>query len=168
MIDTLVIKKEVLHRGRWHVVFDKPYNGSRRMLKAHYVWLKGNPAFEKIPKGYVIHHLDNDPLNDDISNLALMQKHHHTAYHWKHRTVSPDIEIEQPINGLVRQHCFPTKKPTIMLRKDTGRYVVNFYEKLPGSSKGKSIRLYKYRGERIVTKKDAERIAGEIWAESNR
>lgn len=53
------------------------------MPYAHYVWLLNNQQFKDIPPGYVIHHLDFDEENNDISNLALMKKQYHLAYHYK-------------------------------------------------------------------------------------
>ena len=55
------------------------------MPLANYNWLMTNPGFEHVPKGYVVHHLDHNEQNDDPSNLALMAKNLHTAYHWKHK-----------------------------------------------------------------------------------
>ena len=71
------ILKEKEHR--WYVVLDESFFSVKTMKKAVYVWLFHNPAFIQIPKGYVIHHLDHNSLNDDISNLALMQKHQHLS-----------------------------------------------------------------------------------------
>ncbi len=34
-----------------------------------------------IPKGMVVHHVDHNPLNNDISNLALMTKQEHSIEH---------------------------------------------------------------------------------------
>jgi len=77
--------EKIFRKGRWYI----KSSGKWAAPFANYVWLKGNPSFKEIPAGYVIHHLDNDPLNDDISNLVLMQKHHHAPYHWKHKTIEP-------------------------------------------------------------------------------
>ena len=82
------IREKFFKRGRWYVKLESPFNGFSIIPFANYVWLKGNPSFEQIPKGYVIHHLDSDEQNDDISNLVLMQKHHHTAYHFKQKPLN--------------------------------------------------------------------------------
>jgi NADH:ubiquinone oxidoreductase subunit len=37
----------------------------------------------KIPKGWVVHHIDEDPTNDDIDNLALMTNKAHLILHHK-------------------------------------------------------------------------------------
>ena len=63
------------------------------MRNAHYVWLKGNPSFLFIPPDYVIHHLDGDPLNNDITNLVIMQKHYHISYHAKKFGLSSPVKL---------------------------------------------------------------------------
>jgi hypothetical protein len=45
---------------------------------AKFIWIKNNG---KIPKGYLIHHIDNDILNDDINNLALLTRKGHFEIH---------------------------------------------------------------------------------------
>jgi hypothetical protein len=81
ILDWTPIGKRIA-QGRWVVVLEK--NITKTVMRnAHYVWLKGNPSFLFIPPDYVIHHLDGDPLNDDITNLVIMQKHYHISYHAK-------------------------------------------------------------------------------------
>ena len=45
---------------------------------AKYVWIKNNG---EIPKGLLIHHVDEDSLNDDGSNLALVTRSAHMNLH---------------------------------------------------------------------------------------
>jgi predicted nucleic acid-binding Zn ribbon protein len=59
----------------------KIYNGKRIELH-RYVWIIN---YGEIPKGYVVHHIDNDKRNNDISNLALMSFSEHSKYHSKKR-----------------------------------------------------------------------------------
>jgi len=47
---------------------------------AKFIWIKHNG---KIPKGYLIHHIDKDTLNDDIENLALVTRKAHINIHRK-------------------------------------------------------------------------------------
>ena len=55
----------------------KKINGKR--LRLHiYVWTKSNG---KIPKGYHIHHVDKNKLNNDISNLMCVTKKEHESLH---------------------------------------------------------------------------------------
>lgn len=56
----------------------KTENG-RKPIRAHqYVWIKHNG---EIPKGFHVHHLDGNPANNDISNLALMSNSAHSSHH---------------------------------------------------------------------------------------
>ena len=45
---------------------------------AKFVWLKHNG---EIPKGYLIHHIDENTLNDNIDNLALLTRKAHFEIH---------------------------------------------------------------------------------------
>jgi len=45
---------------------------------AKFVWIKNNG---KIPKGYLIHHIDENTLNDDINNLCLLTRKGHFEIH---------------------------------------------------------------------------------------
>lgn len=59
-------------------------NNGRRYYKsvifAHIVWNYYHPE-DPWEKGYVIHHKDENPLNDDISNLQKMTKSNHISFH---------------------------------------------------------------------------------------
>lgn len=48
------------------------------MPRARYVWEQKNG---KIPEGLIIHHIDENPSNDDISNLAMLTKAEHAMIH---------------------------------------------------------------------------------------
>jgi hypothetical protein len=45
---------------------------------AIYVWESHNG---RIPKGYTIHHIDRNPLNDSISNLSMLTRAQHLEEH---------------------------------------------------------------------------------------
>jgi len=45
---------------------------------AKFVWIQKNG---KIPKGYLIHHIDKNTLNDNINNLALLTPKAHFEIH---------------------------------------------------------------------------------------
>ncbi len=45
---------------------------------AKFIWIKHNG---KIPKGYLIHHIDRNALNDHIDNLALLTRKVHFEIH---------------------------------------------------------------------------------------
>lgn len=54
---------------------------NKRTLMHRYVWEKING---EIPKGWDIHHIDNDKSNNDISNLECLPKAEHTRKYSPH------------------------------------------------------------------------------------
>ena len=63
----------------------------------------------KLKKGEVVHHIDGNTLNNNLSNLALMSNGQHTTFHckgrtWKHRGVIklPKQKIQNEIVSLLR------------------------------------------------------------------
>src|SRR5574343_90018 len=48
------------------------------VLNANLVWMRHGGT---IPRGFVVHHLDGNPINDDIGNLALVSRAHHIGIH---------------------------------------------------------------------------------------
>lgn len=64
---------EITFRKDRFFVKVKLCNGAIKTFPRYvYNWLKHNPSFKSIPKGYLIHHLDHEKTNDDPSNLVLM------------------------------------------------------------------------------------------------
>lgn len=51
----------------------KPYS--------HFVWCSEPGNHFYVPKGFVIHHLDLNPHNNNANNLLLMQRGDHTGFH---------------------------------------------------------------------------------------
>ena len=56
-------------------------NGKRRLL-SHYNWCIAN-NFTHIPKGMIIHHIDNDRHNNNSKNLVLLPDTFHKSLHAK-------------------------------------------------------------------------------------
>ncbi len=77
-------------------------------LLSHFVWNHYNPS-NRWKKGMVIHHKDEDTLNDHISNLSLMMNGQHTTLHHKGKVG----------NWLGRHHSEETKKK---LSESTKKY----------------------------------------------
>ena len=48
------------------------------LARSHYSWIKGGNEYKK---GYVIHHIDEDSLNDDLSNLCMLTRKAHINIH---------------------------------------------------------------------------------------
>jgi hypothetical protein len=56
-----------------------PIFGNRWVQRAHFVWWKWRK--QVVPKGYLLHHKDEDPSRDVLSNLQLMTRAEHNKYH---------------------------------------------------------------------------------------
>lgn len=52
-------------------------------IYAHrWVWMM---YFGEIPKGMVIHHIDGNPSNNEITNLQMLKHSDHIKYHWRRK-----------------------------------------------------------------------------------
>jgi hypothetical protein len=56
------------------------------------IWIDKNGP---IPKGYIVHHKDDNPLNNSIGNLQLMTASEYSTYHIKERLENRKIDCEQ-------------------------------------------------------------------------
>ena len=57
------------------------YNKQKPRVRAHqWVWIN---IHGKIPKGYHVHHKDENRANNDVSNLELVNGHDHLSFHGK-------------------------------------------------------------------------------------
>jgi len=72
-----IINKKGQGMRNWIKIQETP---AKWMLYARYIWEKHNG---KIPKGYVIHHIDGNPINDEPSNLKAMLPKDHISMHMK-------------------------------------------------------------------------------------
>jgi len=161
------ITEKLFRKDRWFVKIDPDYMEAKTMPLAQYNWLLGNPAFKEIPKEYVIHHLDGDAQNDDISNLVLMQKHHHAAYHWKQKTVNPKVTFDRRYwhNGRHTQfHFQPDREPAIRYDKKAKKHYLYFRETLGGESKRRYVSVL--NGRKLKTREDAEWAKAQIWPQT--
>src|SRR5258706_1560112 len=71
------------HKLRQHRVYYRALGdraGSETLHRA--VW---RAAFGAIPKGCHVHHVDGDPLNNALENLALVPASSHARDHWRER-----------------------------------------------------------------------------------
>ncbi len=110
-----------------------------------------------------------DETNDDPSNLAMMSKYLHTAYHIKHvihKKAILDLNGHKlPLKN--RIFFFPTRKPTVQPSCNKKRFNVVFRERGEDGLSGDPIKLSWYRGKKIITKEEAQTVANSIWAEVN-
>ena len=126
------ISSKYLKKGRWHtkVLVD----GEKKVVPmAHYVWLMTNPAFNGIPKGYVVHHLDHDEMNDDPSNLVIMGMQQHRAHHLKNIVPKTDEKLNFEIDNESLDR-FMLKECTLgSIKENKGKkgakWIVRFKEK---------------------------------------
>ncbi|WP_193064898.1 HNH endonuclease signature motif containing protein [Oceanobacillus oncorhynchi] len=70
----------------------KKIGSSRKRLHV-YMWVKYNG---EVPKGYQIHHKDEDKNNNEIENLICMTKKEHLK--WHSENISPELAKKQMAN----------------------------------------------------------------------
>lgn len=84
----------------WIKVFDHPKFKDGWVKEHHLVWWK----FKKrlVPPGYVLHHKDENRLNNRITNLVLMTRKDHAILHHVGRKVSTDVRKKMSDSAKVR------------------------------------------------------------------
>ena len=85
------------------------------------VWETANG---EIPEGYVIHHIDNNPSNNELENLELLSAYDHQSEHYKDRKANgfgregwktPEVEVNKKISNTLS-----TKNHKVIAIKDAG------------------------------------------------
>lgn len=102
------------------------------------IWEKANG---NIPDGYVIHHKDGNRLNNDLSNLELMELHEHQRLSWLGKKKS----VEH-----IKKHAIAISKPEPHISKD------GF------TSNGKQRYCLKINGKRVITSINKEKLEKEL------
>lgn len=78
-------KSEIVSDGNGYLITRKPdwYTGRARSdyIFYHSVVMCEALGITEIPKGFAVHHIDHNPLNNDISNLALLAMGAHSKLH---------------------------------------------------------------------------------------
>lgn len=78
----------------------KNINGRRIRLHV-YVWTKKNGD---VPKGYSIHHIDENKENNDVENLMPISSSLHSSHHTNERLESPEYrEAQKKLLSRIRQ-----------------------------------------------------------------
>lgn len=105
----------------------------------------------EIPKGYVVHHKDGDPLNNSISNLEVMPRGRHQSEHCQ-----TDKRKQQSINNLER---YARPKAIEWHKSDVGR---EWHRKHASKQReGKCLQCRKkYKYKSIRTKKYCSKNCG--------
>ena len=117
-------------------------NGRRCLIHCpifRLVWLVFNGP---VPKGYVIHHIDHNKLNDNLNNLMLMTiaehiRHHHTGMKMPEVTQ----EYRNKMSKVMKGHIGAMKGSK---KYNNGEIVKHFYSDEEAISQG-----YIYRGQKL-------------------
>jgi len=86
------------------------------MYLYHYIYCYYN-NLEKIPKGYIVHHMDYDTKNNDISNLQLVTKSEHSTIHNVGNKASYESKRRMSISALKRGNLPRTEKQMQQLKQ---------------------------------------------------
>jgi hypothetical protein len=168
VLETGVVIETFFYKDRFYVRIQKPDETKFIMPRANYVWLKNNPSFVSIPVGYVVHHLDHNKTNDDISNIVIMFKHHHTAYHAKQIRPKDRADVDYDLSEYPQEWVIkspPCVRAKNVLKGKT-RPVIDFYSyhNGPGHANGVRVVLATWKGKSLETESEAHAAAAEIWS----
>lgn len=71
-----------------YYVISSTKEGNKDKLLHRLIWIE---HYGPIPDGdYVVHHKDNNPLNNNINNLELMTRAEHASHHHKGKTLTEE------------------------------------------------------------------------------
>ena len=80
-LEDLEVKKSQWFNGKCYIETENGhYRGNNGKFIHRVIWEYFN---SEIPKGYVVHHIDFNPANNDISNLTLLTYSEHRKLHFK-------------------------------------------------------------------------------------
>ncbi|MGL5904871.1 MAG: HNH endonuclease signature motif containing protein, partial [Cetobacterium sp.] len=90
-------KTKQIFNGKPYYLCGKYFqNDGERLHRTVYAYHKG-----PIPKGFAVHHIDEDRSNNNISNLMLMRSGEHTSHH--HHGKSKPMP-EETLNAAAEWH----------------------------------------------------------------
>lgn len=72
--------KRKMRENNWSYVDGKSKGRKRNQKEAYFNWCITN-HIHRVPDGCIIHHIDRNPLNNNPSNLQLMDKRFHDQLH---------------------------------------------------------------------------------------
>ena len=85
--ETVLFDGKAYHRWPGHPQrHRRVYYWAHRGSLHRAIWEK---AHGPIPAKHIVHHIDHDPLNNDLANLALMAPGEHANHHWAERKPEP-------------------------------------------------------------------------------
>lgn len=73
--------------------------------------IKAMNRFSNLLRNKVVHHLDEDPLNNDLDNLFIMSDSFHTSLHW---VLNPIRENMGPKSKSIKQRFRDVEKSLIL------------------------------------------------------
>ena len=103
--------KENLSRKKWTGNWHKNQGGYLRRVNRktkkenlyhHHIWMKENNK-RKIPRGFLIHHIDGNILNNNPNNLQLMSFQNHTRLHHLGSHHTEEAKIKMKIGQIKRR-----------------------------------------------------------------
>ena len=140
----------------YYLCSSRSANGVRKRMHV-YVWEYYNGL---VPKGFQVHHIDEDKSNNDISNLELLSITEHLSFHGKERY---EKNSEMMLNNL-RQNAIPkaaewhkSKDGIFYFKKYIKNIMKNlsiFYtlkENLNASFVGKILKVHSHRVNFVLT-----------------
>lgn len=90
-------KKQIEYDGiEWNKDSSDRYHGNRCSLH-RYIW--ENFMETGVPDGCVIHHLDQNPLNNTIENLVCVTHSEHSRWHASHRSAEHRKKLSEANKG---------------------------------------------------------------------
>ena len=119
-----------------NIINDRKYVGTKSLY--HLVW---NLFVGPVPEGYIIHHIDHNPLNDSLDNLKLMTRSEHISHHMKDKIVSEETKQKISI-GNIGKHNPSDETRKRMSESHKGKNLSeerkqNISDSLKGIGKGK-------------------------------
>lgn len=100
------IKASVKYTG--HLFFGFQVNGEK-VTKGLHVAIYESYHKTNVPNGYVVHHIDGNPQNNDLSNLVMMTDSEHKRMH----------KLEHPVMDVARKYAAELhKKPVVQCTTD--------------------------------------------------
>jgi hypothetical protein len=81
------------------------YHKGKKMPLSHSVYLRYHDL-KQIPKGFVVHHKDENPENNDISNLRLMRWQDHNYMHniLDRERASFKLKVQELLRKIEKEH----------------------------------------------------------------